>query len=1094
MPLHRRPARYSSAWQRPVEDVAAWSPRDGIWVVRDFREYLGVLPLRRVLAVIAAAIAVTAGLYLPGVLRAGTAVAACPAGFHRLGGGDPDARPAGDPDAQPRGSRGGAGPCWRNGLPLPETLMDLAQTNGAQVAAMGLSSPTAMAGAATQAAALANSTVAKSGGTWSVVGNGHMQTTDGSYMASGYATTQESGRLTGYALGPNGTVYAGAANGGVWKSTDQGTSWTDISLSLPTQIVGGVGWSSAGGPLGTILALTGDNSFGQYNWSGIGLYYSTDEGAHWVHASGIPDGALGFKVAVDPGTPTTVYAATGIGLFRSIDAGQTWANVDLPTVDTTCWTVPTAYTEKCALATVVTDVAVRGADKFGHPDGAVVAAVGWRAGNAKSADGTVQAPSNGLYESPDGTPGSFAKLADGSGFPNSANVGRVSLGDAYGPNQNHNYLYALVQDAQLMQDGGISTGTEGALDQIGLSGTVSGKLGTYVNGAYVSADFGKTWTQIANTTDFIQPATGSALVPLLALGVGPGVQSWYNNWIQPDPYAADPVLGAPTNLLLGMEEIWQTATPGTPQIGKEPLHVVAPYAGGTYVCVITGSPCGTAVQAAGVSTTHPDQHGVLFLPPPSNPLVSRQILTTSDGGNYTAAVPLVGSFTQNAFIAHQDGFNTLLPYSFGVSGDGTVIAGLQDNGDIVVHQGAGTADETYPGDGGPVVIDPSNSNVAVHSLAIGTELFLNVNGGKDTNTITATNITPPFTAKYSFPQLRMDYAKPTRLIFGTRQVFIADAPMAQLTQSSWQNVFDLGSGNVASANDIYNGTAYVGYCSSCETLVSKGVFSSGIATNYGGTWHIATATGLPHRIVNAVLVDHTNPAVVYVGLGGSTKRQAFQPGLTGADGVDASGGYLYKSTDGGQTFTDITGALPQIGVTALQQVGGQLLVGDVLGAFISSDLNGTAYGQLGTGLPATTVNQFQLRPGTTNDLYVSSYGRGVYHILMTNPVRPVTLVERASAPQIHFGQPETLTVTAADSLTGTPLANESVTLQQQTLTGWADVATLSTDANGVATWTYNARATGTYRWYAATNVTPNVTYTAATGAPFTVTVSVTAED
>lgn len=966
-------------------------------------------PRMAILSIAAAALLVAAGVI--GYQQTGHdehRLAACPAGSHRLTA-DADAGAAaaatgakdaadGEKDSAAREKDTAGGPCWLDGAPTPETVEDLAQKSGAQSSAAGLDSPHAMAAAIKQRAALTSSKIANSGGTWARVGNGMLQSTNTNYYPSGYGITQESGRLSGYALGPNGGVYAAAANGGVWRSSDQGHSWTSIGDNLPNQTVGALAWSPAGGTLGTLLALTGDNSFGRYNWSGTGLYYSTDEGATWQHASGIPDGLLAFKVAVAPDSPSTVYAATGSGLFRSTDTGHTWANVDLPTVQG-CWNSP--FTEQCALASVVTDVTVRGKDNFGNTGGAVVAAVGWRAGNAMNTDGTIQAPNNGLYESPTGAVGTFTKLADGSGFPATANVGRVSLGDAYGPNQNHNYLYALVQDAQLFQQGGIKTSSipGDALDQIGAGGLVSGKIATYVNGAYVSSDFGKTWTRMADTNQFIQPASGSALVPLEALGTAPGVQSWYNNWIQPDPYAADPVLGAPTRLDLGLEEIWETATPGTPQTGPAAFHVVAPYAGLTYACPVAGTPCGTVVQNAGLTSTHPDQHGMLFLPPTSTG--TRSVLTTSDGGNYTATVPVAGTFKQTDFTAGQSGFNTLLPYGFGVSHDGTVVAGMQDNGSMIIHQGVGTADQIGPGDGGTAVIDPNDSNTMIYSATDGSSLFVNTAGGQGTSTVTETSVTPSISPAYQYPQLRMDYAKPTRLIYGGRQIYTLDAPMSTITSSSWGQAFDLGTqqqpgvagasataadpNNIASAVDIYNGTAYVGFCGACETLTSTGGFSTGIATNAGGSWHIAAANGLPHRLINTVLTDHTNPNTVYVGLGVSTQRSAFHPGLTGADGVDSTGGYLYKSTDGGQTFTDITGTLPRAGVQSLQEYGNQLLVGSVLGAFISSDLNGSAYGTLGAGMPAVDVNQMQFRPGYPSQLYVSTYGRGIYKITLTNP-------------------------------------------------------------------------------------------------------------
>ena len=103
-------------------------------------------------------------------------------------------------------------------------------------------------------------------------------------------------------------------------STDRGGSWTSIGDNLPTQVVSGMAWTPADG--GTLVILTGDNAFGGDSIAGLGVYRTTDLGAHWTHATGVPDGVLGFKVAADQTHPGTVYAATGAGLFRSTDAGR----------------------------------------------------------------------------------------------------------------------------------------------------------------------------------------------------------------------------------------------------------------------------------------------------------------------------------------------------------------------------------------------------------------------------------------------------------------------------------------------------------------------------------------------------------------------------------------------------------------------------------------------------------------------------------------------------------------------------------------------------------------------------------------------------
>src|SRR6185436_10540790 len=138
----------------------------------------------------------------------------------------------------------------------------------------------------------------------------------------------------------------------------------------------------AGG--GRLVVLTGDNSFGGDTYAGQGAYWTDDGGATWHHSTGIQDGLLGFKLAVDPSDGSKVYAATGGGLFQSTDGGQSFTNVDLPTGD--CAGKPTSAKD-CFLANVVTDVGVQGAGNGKGSDehaGAVLASVGWRAGTKQN--------------------------------------------------------------------------------------------------------------------------------------------------------------------------------------------------------------------------------------------------------------------------------------------------------------------------------------------------------------------------------------------------------------------------------------------------------------------------------------------------------------------------------------------------------------------------------------------------------------------------------------------------------------------------------------------------------------------------------------
>ena len=324
---------------------------------------------------------------------------------------------------------------------LPETYADLALANSAR-ASRDVAPGTAIKPGAYRSALREKRALPATTGSWAPYGRTPLETGRTEYDTTSGSTSaglgNVSGRVNVLVTGAEpGTLFAGPTEGGVFRSTDAGATWTSIGDTLATQAVSGLAWTAAGG--GTLLALTGDNSFGGGTSSGLGAYYTTDMGATWRHASGIPDGLLAFRLAVDPSDPNKVYAATGGGLFRSTDGGHSYLNTNLPTGTghtPDCSGKPSS-TKDCFLANMVTDVVVQGpanAQSSGGKPGAVLAAVGWRAGMKPNADGTLQSPGNGLYRSDTGAPGTFTN-ADfaGNAVPKTdpltqARIGRIAFG------------------------------------------------------------------------------------------------------------------------------------------------------------------------------------------------------------------------------------------------------------------------------------------------------------------------------------------------------------------------------------------------------------------------------------------------------------------------------------------------------------------------------------------------------------------------------------------------------------------------------------------------------------------------------------------
>ncbi|MDQ4024692.1 MAG: hypothetical protein M3217_04250, partial [Actinomycetota bacterium] len=390
-------------------------------------------------------------------------------------------------------------------LPEPVGEIMAAESHRASIAAAptGRVPVNALARAVKEADALA-ANVAKVPGTtgrWSPYGKGPLIANDPRYdEVNGTGFVNLEGRIDSFAHDPKkNRLFATIGTGGVWMSRNLGESWRSVGDRLPTQVVGAVGWSKARG--GTLIVASGEPLMGGNTYTGLGAFYSPDLGRTWKRAKGVPNGAMGFQVAVDQRKQKKVYVATSKGLFRSVDAGRTYRNVKLPTGPCKGKT----GNGRCILANFVTDVVVKAPDDFGHTGGAVLAAVGYRAGARPFPQDpdTIESPANGLYWSKAGRPGSFEKL-DAPGFAPQERIGRVELGPATGPEQNHNYVYAIVQDAELFR-GGVST-----IDAP--EGTSPVPANTNFNGIYVTSDFGQTWVQMSNTETISEnPASGSAL-------------------------------------------------------------------------------------------------------------------------------------------------------------------------------------------------------------------------------------------------------------------------------------------------------------------------------------------------------------------------------------------------------------------------------------------------------------------------------------------------------------------------------------------------------------------------------------------------------
>ncbi len=134
--------------------------------------------------------------------------------------------------------------------------------------------------------------------------------------------------------GDPSTYYAGAASGGVWKSTDGGNHWAPIFDKQPVAAIGALAVTPSDHSI--VWAGTGEAwVIRDSDVMGNGIYKSTDAGKTWTNM-GLPETGRIGRIIVHPSNPDIVFAcalgrATGPqqdrGVFRTTDGGQHWDRV-----------------------------------------------------------------------------------------------------------------------------------------------------------------------------------------------------------------------------------------------------------------------------------------------------------------------------------------------------------------------------------------------------------------------------------------------------------------------------------------------------------------------------------------------------------------------------------------------------------------------------------------------------------------------------------------------------------------------------------------------------------------------------------------------
>ncbi len=749
-----------------------------------------------------------------------------------------------------------------------------------------------------------------------------------------------SGRVTALAVNPNNAnnVYLGAADGGLWVTTDAGMTWTaltDFQPAAPAGVASIAVGSLAVDPFTcgpaictTVYVGTGEDNFGGDNLYGEGVLRCTVTAGTPPTASCTQDstfhtpspldqsrgGPLIGALAINPRTSgSTAILLAGVrgrgtalpsGIYCSANAGATWA-------------------------AVFGISGILGTDAVFASDGTAFVALGFPAGDAAN---------NGIYKSrvpvssctavtdaanttPGGTGSKWIKQSLPAGTP-AASLGRIALGilpisSSTGSNAT---VYAAIAD----------------------STTTSSKL----LGVIKTTNGGTSWTQPSTTT----PAFCND-------------QCFYDLVIGVDP----------------ADTTGRTVFAGGANAGTSNTLIRSTDGGTTW----------TEVAAAGSAAgLHVDTHALAFSANGS------ALYVGNDGGVWSTTGPTASTITWKNLNASL-GITQLYPgISIHPSTPLSGLGGTQDN-DLQQYLGSLVWQSQNIGcDGGFTAIDPgipstiygeceylpNTSPFPIIAVSFtGDQLGNGFVANAGINNADRGSFIPPFV---------LDVRNPQTLYFGTCRVWQTKDGANTWTAISpdvTTSAHPAGCPSPSAATSPSGTLTTIAPAPSNSSTVYAGADNGEIEVTADGgtTWTSIVTAALPTRAVTQIAVDPSNAAIAYATFSGFG---------TCAVGCTGPTGHVFKTVNGtagaATVWTDIDGSvLPDIPVNAIvidpdDLTHNTLYVGTDIGAFFTTTAGTTnTWSVLGAAnsLPPSEILGLALHdPSRT--LRAATHGRGVWDL------------------------------------------------------------------------------------------------------------------
>lgn len=387
------------------------------------------------------------------------------------------------------------------------------------------------------------------------------------------------------------------------------------------------------------------------------------------------------------------------------------------------------------------------------------------------------------------------------------------------------------------------------------------------------------------------------------------------------------------------------------------------------------------------SLIHVDQHEVYI-----HPLNHDFVLLGNDGGLFT-------SFDAGVNWTHDESLPITQFYTCEVDeqNPSRLFGGAQDNG--VQTTPSGSFNDWYDiwyGDGFGVLVDPNDPSYVYASSQYG-----NINSGlTGINTQDRFNWNTPFVLNP----------------INTNSIYLASNNVYKSTDRGqhWTQISQDLTGNtgVAIAYPIVYETVTSISVSAADTNVIYAGTDDGhvwVTNNEGASW-TEISIGLPVRWVTRVTADPHDAQKVYVTLSGYRYHDNMS--------------HVYMTNNGGQSWNDIGGNLPDVPVNDLviDTVNAMLYLGTDVGVFFTNE-GGSNWQFLGTGMPTVPITDLRIHYPTMH-LYAATYGRSMYKydLGITAGVNTVSSQENIANMKLYpslFSNHTTIEINLTDAMSGT---------------------------------------------------------------------------